>query len=192
MKRRPGLRVVALADGGTDVQGLLDRHVDDGAFGAVVRLLDFWHVVEELGAAASVMRTDERATAALLGDWRRRLCLRTSGVTTILAESRACGLDHVRVGDARPVHEAINYLENNGSKMLYVSARVQGLPIGSGNVEATCKSLFGIRMKRPGAHWRYDTGAEVITMRAHVLSDRWNRAAQLAMPASKVQARAAA
>lgn len=191
LKRRPGLRVVALADGGTDVQGLLDRHVDDESFGPVLRLLDFWHVVEKLGAAASVMRTDEPATAALLGDWRRRLCTRTSAVATILSELRDSGLEYVRVGDGHPVHEAITYLENNGSKMLYVSAREQGLPIGSGNVEATCKSLFGMRMKRPGAHWRYDTGAEVITMRAHALSHRWTRAAELAMPKSKVQVRAA-
>jgi hypothetical protein len=128
------------------------------------QLLDFWHVVEKLGAAASVMRTDEPATAALLGDWRRRLCTRTSAVATILSELRESGLEYVRVGDGHPVHEAITYLENNGSKMLFVSAREQGLPNGSGNVEATCKSLFGMRMKRPGAHWRYDTGAEVITM----------------------------
>jgi hypothetical protein len=192
LKRRPGLRVVALADGGTDVQGLLDRHVDDESFGPVLRRLDFWHVVEKLGAAASVMRTNDTATAALLGDRRRRLCTRPGAVATILSELRDSGLERVRVGDATPAHEAITYLETNGTKMLYVVAREQGLPIGSGNVEATCKSLFGIRMKRPGAHWRYDTGAEIITMRAHALSHRWNHAAELAMPKSNVQVRAAA
>lgn len=192
LRRRPGLRIVALADGGTDVQGLLDRHIDDASFGPVVRLLDLWHVIEKLGAAAKVIHADEAKAKAVLGDWRRRLCTRATAVSTILSELHDSGCEGVRVGDAAPVHEAITYLENNGDKMVYVSAREQGLPVGSGNVEATCKSLFGVRMKRPGAHWRYESGAEVITMRAHALSHRWNRAAILAMPTRSVQVHAVA
>jgi hypothetical protein len=71
-----------------------------------------------------------------------------------------------KVGDTRPVHEAITYLENHRECLGYPSARRRGLPIGSGNTEATCKSLFTLRLKRCGARWREERAGEVINLRA--------------------------
>ena len=75
------------------------------------------------------------------------------------------------LGQAHPLH----YLENHGERMHDAEARAQGLPIGSGNVEATCKSLVALRMKRPGARWKEESGWHILDLRALVLSDRWDR-----------------
>jgi hypothetical protein len=80
----------------------------------------------------------------------------------------------------RPVEAAIRYFRARLPRMDYAAARHEGLPIGSGNVEATCKSLVTVRMKRPGARWKHATGDEVMQLRALQLSDRWTPAVQRA------------
>ena len=193
LRRRPKLNLVTLADGGADVQALLAKHVDEESFQRrIFRLIDFWHVIEKLSDAAAVVRTEATARAELVADWRRRLCMFRNAPLAILDELRASGCEHLRVGDARPVHDAITYFENQHHLMDFVTARQLGLPIGSGNVEATCKSLFGLRFKRPGARWHNATGEHVATMRAHQLSNRWQRATEIALTKPRVEiARAA-
>lgn len=191
VQRCPRLKVVTLGDGADDVQRLLEKHVDKPTFRRdIYRLIDFWHVVEKLGEALALIERDDVARKARLAEWRRQLCIRRSAPKRILEELRASGKEHAG-GKECPVHAAITYFENQHHLMGFVDARQLGLPIGSGNVEATGKSLFALRMKRPGARWKAETAAEVITMRAHLLSDRWQRANQLALTQPRAEIRVA-
>jgi len=101
----------------------------------------------------------------------------TVGVGRVLAALRDAGLHEARdESGARPVGDAIRYLRARISQMRYAEAQSLGLPIGSGAVEATCKSLVAQQMKRPGSRWKPVTGNEVLQLRALQLSDRWEPA----------------
>jgi hypothetical protein len=179
---RPRLKVILLADGAPELWTLLEKalasqEVKQGAH----RLIDAWHLLEKLGAAARVLHGDADDAGARVRAWYLRLLNSSSAARRILAELRASGREHVLVGESRPVHDAITYLENNHERMDYAAARRRGLPIGSGAVEATCKSLMGQRLKRPGARWHEETGEHIVQLRAQVLSGRWERAIALTL-----------
>ena len=50
------------------------------------------------------------------------------------------------------------------------------LPIGSGVIEAACKTLATQRMKRSGMRWRHDGGQAILTLRALMQSHRFDHA----------------
>ena len=49
--------------------------------------------------------------------------------------------------------------------MDYAEAAQRGLPIGSGVVEAACKTLVTERLKRSGMRWREAGGQAILTLR---------------------------
>jgi hypothetical protein len=172
LERMPQLALVLLADGAHEMWDLLLRHLPSEVAANARQLIDFWHLVEKLSKAAALLADGPSRFAA----WKRILLTRSDAAMCILGELVASGAEFKQVGDTQPVHDAITYLRNHRTRMDYVSARADGLPIGSGNVEATCKSLFAQRFKRPGARWHQVTGEEILQLRAAALSGWWNEA----------------
>ena len=181
LRKQPGLGVILLADGAPELWNLLTGSLNAETLGVPVRqLVDLWHLLEKLGSAARLLYGEAQGSTVLHG-WRLRLLNRSGSSAEILQELYRSGKEEVAVGTSRPVHEAITYLENHQARMNYAAARRRGLPIGSGTVEATCKSLVTVRMKRPGARWKEETGEHLLNLRALALSDRWKPAMTLTL-----------
>lgn len=180
LSRGARLKIALLSDGAKEMVDCLAAVFNRETLGVdVYQHIDLWHVVEKLGAAARVMHAD--GASAVITRWKLLLLNSESAVSRILNELHASGLREHSVGDARPVHDAITYLQNHGSRMDFVAARAAGLPIGSGNVEATCKSLVGQRLVRTGSRWLETTGQHIIDLRALALSDRFDDAMELTL-----------
>jgi hypothetical protein len=201
LRQAPTLKVTALCDGAREMWNLLGEGVSDAQVGRVVqRLVDLWHLLQKLGKALRV-RYDAQRAAAELRRWKLRL-LNTDGVwQTLLEEIERWGLERVTATpeadaeeDRCPVHAAITFLRNQGEagRLDYARARREGRPVGSGVVEATCKSLFNVRFKRSGARWKSRTGGHVVRLRALVLSQRYTLAMELLLPALRHDVRRAA
>lgn len=174
-KAKGNLKVTNLADGAPEMWGLL-QVAQEGQIHVDRETVDYYHFIEKLSPAAHVIYGAN--AMGKLRKWRRSLLGKRGYATKIRRELIRSGKRDVAVGDSKPVHEAITYLTNHAGRFEYADARREGLPIGSGGVEASCKSIVLGRMKLSGARWKNDTGEHVIRLRALAVSDgdRWGRA----------------
>ena len=67
----------------------------------------------------------------------------------------------------------IHYLEKNAEYMRYAEFRAQGLFVGSGVVEAGCKTLIGQRLKQSGMEWSVRGANAIISLRCILTSGRF-------------------
>ena len=190
--KRGDMKLLLLCDGAPEMWNLLEEGFTEERFGGGIhRLVDLYHLTEKLGAASRILASDSQA---LLKRWKMMLLNRSSAAKQILGELIASGMDE-GPGEGHPVHAAITYLQSHheqADRMNYARARRSGLPLGSGNVEATCKSLFEMRLKRCGARWQNETGQHIVQLRALALSDRWEPAVELTLRPLRKAVRVAA
>jgi hypothetical protein len=178
---RPDLQIAALADGAPEMWSLIDvaAGIINSDHGCTPhKSVDFWHLVEKLAPAAATIYGDD-AGARVLARWRTRLLNHHGAAYQIRQELIDSGRSTDRPGN--PVHEAITYLTNHADRFEYAAARAIGLPIGSGAVEATCKTVVSVRMKRSGARWKEETGRHVLLLRVLAQSDAWPVVREIAL-----------
>lgn len=65
------------------------------------------------------------------------------------------------------VERELGYFLSNAPRMRYHWFRDRGLFVGSGVVEAGCKTVIGQRLKQSGMHWTLDGADSIITLRCH-------------------------
>ena len=92
--------------------------------------------------------------------WAKRLL--KDKVQSLIKETRqAC----VGQPQAQAVEEELGYFERNLPRMQYGSFRAAGYFIGSGVVEAGCKTLIGARCKQSGMFWSLPGAENVLALR---------------------------
>ena len=167
--QRPDLTVVKLADGAKDNWTFLTRALPDG-----VELIDFYHAAEHLKDAFDAAHgADSPKAAAQFEKYRHLLRHEPDGVERVI---RALVYLRSKHPTTRRIAQVLGYFRGNRHRMRYADAKAKGLPIGSGVVEAACKTLVTERLKRSGMRWGPRGGQAILTLRSLVQSRRFQHA----------------
>ena len=75
---------------------------------------------------------------------------------------------------ARLVRNEAEYFARNAPRMRYPAFRLQGLLIGSGVIEAACKTVIATRLKRSGMFWTLRGANAILALRCSRLSRRFD------------------
>jgi len=161
-------KVVLLIDGAAG----LERMGQD-CFKDAVQIVDFYHALEHAG----------KVIEALLGKnhpdfqkqrhrWAKRLL--KDKVASLIKETRQAAHE---TPQAQAVEQALGYFEHNLERMQYGTFRKNGWFIGSGVVEAGCKTVIGARCKQSGMFWSMPGAENILALRcihsSHNLTHFW-------------------
>jgi len=162
-------QVVLLIDG---AEGL--ANMGRLCFSGVIQIVDFYHALEHAGKVlvALLGSKEHPEYKARLGHWAKQLL--KDHVEKLIAQTRqAC----VGKSQTEAVEETLGYFINNVVRMQYGTFRRQGFFIGSGVIEAGCKTVIGSRCKQSGMFWGKPGAENILALRcihaSRRLDDFW-------------------
>jgi hypothetical protein len=180
VEREPHLKVIKLADGAEDNWSYLSSD----ALPRGPECIDFYHAAEHLNAALGAAYGDGSVMARRrFAELRHVLLEERGGVETVIR-----ALDNLkRRTQSALIARELGYFRGNRARMRYAELTAQGFPVGSGVVEAACKTLVAQRMKQSGMRWSQDGGQAILNLRGWSQSGRFDAAWALLAATYKMQ-----
>ena len=150
------LQVVLLIDG---AEGL--AHMGRLCFPTALQIVDFYHALEHAGRVlvALLGSKEHPQYKTRLGRWARRLL--HDKVESLIAQTRQECPSQAH----EAVEKELGYFVNNVARMQYGTFRRKGFFIGSGVIEAGCKTVIGARCKQSGMFWGEPGAENVLALR---------------------------
>lgn len=151
------LQVVLLIDG---AEGL--ANMGRLCFPGAVQIVDFYHALEHAGKVlvALLGSKEHPEYQRRLGRWAKRLL--NDKVQQLITQTRQ---ECAGKAQAKAVEKELNYFVNNVQRMQYGTFRAKGFFIGSGVIEAGCKTVIGSRCKQSGMFWGQPGAQNVLALR---------------------------
>ncbi len=162
---RRAQRLAVLGDGARWVWTLAELH-----FPEAIQIVDVYHAREHIAELCRLL-CDQHEDRALRLRTRWWTHLDEGRVEKIVAQARR------RLPRSRrrrqPLEQQLAYLETNAERMRYAAFRAHGLFVGSGVVEAGCKTVIAQRLKQSGMEWSMRGANAIIALRSTILSGRF-------------------
>jgi len=152
---------IVIADGAVWIWNLADQH-----FPGAIQIVDLYHARQHVGDLAALLYPHD---AAAKRRWMMPMQdLLDHGRIELLVEwlrEIAGEQTDANPGLAKQVLIEAEYFATNAHRMRYPQFREQGLFVGSGVIEAGCKSITGVRLKQSGMFWTVRGANAIIALR---------------------------
>lgn len=167
------LRVIYLSDGASNHWSFIESLPFDG-----VQALDFFHAAEHLNAALGAAYGEGSVKARRAFAEKRHILLEEEGgaATVHRALAKLSSMKGRSADAKRTIERATRYFHDHSARMNYAELSALGYPIGSGVMEASCKTLVAQRLKLSGQRWSVAGAQAILTPRSWEQSERFDEA----------------
>lgn len=157
-------KIVVLTDGARYNKSIIEMH-----FSSAIHIIDLYHAREHLYEVSKILFEAETQKQPYEHQWLKLL---DEGQIEALADQIERHLPHH--GDRRKkLLKEINYFMDNATHMRYASFKKQGLFVGSGVIEAGCRTIIAHRLKNSGMFWSLEGANAIIASRCCQFSGRF-------------------
>jgi hypothetical protein len=168
-------KVVQLGDGALWIRGIGDEQ-----FPNAIQIVDLFHAFEYLWDVGKLVY----GTGEIVTRWFKiqKDELKEGDVEKVIAAIKRLKTPNQSVPVQEEIEGTVHYFETNRDRMKYAEWIKEGLFVGSGVIEAGCKTIVGRRLKQSGMRWTVKGANEIIALRCCQISGQWedyweNRAA---------------
>jgi hypothetical protein len=157
---------VVMGDGAEWIWNLAQQH-----FPGAVQIVDLYHARQHLWELVRKLNpNDEAKQKAWMRVHQKRL-LDKGKIEKLVAAIAALHSSNPEV--AEKIRLEAEYFHRNAERMRYPKFRAQHLFVGSGVIEAGCKSVIGSRLKRSGMFWTVHGANAILALRCCHLNGRF-------------------
>jgi hypothetical protein len=158
-------QVVLLIDGAAGLECM-----GKDCFKDAIQIVDYYHALEHAGKVLeALIGKNHPDFKKQRSRWAKRLL--KDKVRSLVAETRQAAAD---TPQSAAVEETLGYFDRNIGRMQYGTFRKNGWFIGSGVVEAGCKTVIGARCKQSGMFWSEPGAENILALRCIQASQRHN------------------
>jgi hypothetical protein len=157
---------VVLGDGAEWIWNLAQQH-----FPGAIQIVDLFHARQHLWELARKLYPNgEREQKAWIKIHQKRL-LDKGKIEKLVLALASIHPTHPEV--AEKLRTEMEYFQTNTERMRYPRFRQQHLFVGSGVIEAGCKTVIGSRLKRSGMFWTVRGANAILALRCCQLNARF-------------------
>jgi len=157
---------VVIADGAEWIWNQADLH-----FPGAIQIVDLYHAREHLWDLARKLYPNEPENQKAWMKVHRKRLLDKGKIEKLVLALRS--IESTNPDVLEKLRTEADYFERNAERMRYPRFRRQHLFVGSGVIEAGCKTVIGSRLKQSGMFWTVRGANAIIALRCCHLNSRF-------------------